>query len=340
MSASCPSLNAPRPGGPCYNLCSEELRMKLRLVISAAVGLASGTLCWFLMKHLHQDAADFRWALHLAKQLLAHQNPYDTPFEQYPLTAGLFALPFVRLQPEAAAGLFYGISSAALAFGLTRHSYRGLLIFFAYPYWAGLLTVQWSAIIAAGAFFPLLLPVTMAKPQVGLPVFLTHASRRGILACLIVAALSLAIRPNWPVIWMAQARHYEHFIPLLVLPGPLLLLALWRYRDRDAILLLLAACMPQRWFFDSFILWLIPKSRREIVWTVFFSWGTGLWRLYHPPHSFTQVGRWTVFFIYLPMLAVVLLRDEHPEINLESVPGGSASVWLLTLPALLFARLK
>ncbi|MFZ1053298.1 MAG: hypothetical protein WBP65_20565 [Candidatus Sulfotelmatobacter sp.] len=282
--------------------------MKLRVVVSAAVGLASGIFCWFLMKHLHQDAADFRWALRIAQRLLFRQNPYDTPLEQYPLTAGLIALPFVRLQPEIAAGLFYGISSAALAFGLTRYSYRGLLIFLAYPYWAGLLTVQWSPVIAASAFFPLLLPVTMAKPQIGLPVFLTRLSRRGLFACMIVAALSLMVMPRWPLLWIGQLGHYEHFIPLLVLPGPLLLLALWRYRDRDAILLLLAACMPQRWFFDSFILWLIPRSRREIVWTVFFSWGAGLWRWYHAPHSFTEVGRWTVFFIYLPMLAVVLRR--------------------------------
>jgi len=287
--------------------------MKLRVSISVTIGLASGVFCWFLMKHLHQDAADFRWALHLAQRLLARQNPYDTPLEQYPLTAGLLALPFVRLQPEIAAGLFWGISSATLAFGLTRRSYRGLLIFLAYPYWAGLLTVQWSPIIAASALFPLLLPVTMAKPQIGLPVFLTRLSRRGFAACVMIALLSVILMPRWPHLWIAQMGNYEHFIPLLVLPGPLLLLALWRYRDRDAIFLLLAACMPQRWFFDTFILWLIPRSRREIVWTVFFSWGAGLWRWYRPPHNFAEVGRWTVLFIYLPMLAVVLFRHCSPQ---------------------------
>jgi len=273
-----------------------QTTVRKRLTIAALVGLSSGVLCWFVMMRFHQGAADFHWALHLAERLLARQNPYDAPFEQYPLTAAIFALPFVRLQPEVAAGIFYGISSALLAFGVTRYSFRGLLIFLAYPYWAGLLTVQWSPVIAASGFFPLLLPVTMAKPQIGLPVFLTRMSRRGILACSVLAVLSLALMPRWPMIWMAQIRHYEHFIPLLVLPGPLLLLAVRRYRDRDAMLLLLAACMPQRWFFDSFILWLIPNSRRELVWTVFFSWGAGFWRWYHFPHSFTEVGRWTVVF--------------------------------------------
>jgi hypothetical protein len=289
-------------------LMGKVLAMRKRITLAGVVGLASGTFCWFLLQHLHQGAGDFRWALQLAEKLVSRQNPYDTPLEQYPLTAGLYALPFLRLPPEVAAGLFYGTGSALLAFGLTRHSYRGLMIFLAYPYWAGLLAAQWSPATAAGAFFPLLLPLTMAKPQIGLPVFLTHASRRGVLACIFVVALSLALMPRWPLLWIAQLGHYEHFIPLLVLPGPLLLLALMRYRERDAILLLLAACMPQRWFFDSFILWLIPKSRREIVWTVFFSWGAGIWRWHRFPHSFAEVGTWTVIFVYLPMLAVVLWR--------------------------------
>jgi len=296
-------------------------RMRWRILVSAAIGLVSGAFCWFLMKHFHQDAADFRWALRLAHRLLAQQGPYDTPLEQYPLTAALFALPFVRLQPEVAAGLFWGISSSLLAFGLTRHGYTRLLIFFAYPYWAGILTVQWSPIIAASAFFPLLLPVTMAKPQVGLPVFLTRLSRRGLWACAAVAALSLALMPTWPLLWLKQIGNYEHFIPLLVLPGPLLLLALIRYRERDAQLLMLSAIMPQRWFFDSFTLWLIPQSRREMIWTVFLSWGAGIWRWYHTPHSFTEVGRWTVILIYIPMLAVVLLRKQS-----TNKPAASAKL--------------
>jgi hypothetical protein len=278
------------------------------------VGMASGTFCWFVIKHLHQDAGDFRWAIHLARRLLAHQNPYDTPLEQYPLPAAFFALPFLRLQPEVAAGWFYGISSSLLAFGLTRENFGRLRIFLAYPFWAGLLTAQWSTIIAASAFFPILLPATMMKPQVGLPVFLTRFTRRGLLACVLVGALSLAVLPRWPVLWLGQAHYYEHFIPLLIFPGPVLLLALFRYRNRDAWLLLLAAVMPQRWFFDSFTLWLIPKSRREIIPTAVLSWGAGIWRWYHLPASFTEVGRVAVIFLYLPMLAVVLLRSSsEPE---------------------------
>ena len=175
-------------------------------------------------------------------------------------------------------------------------------------------------LITASAFFPALLPVTMMKPQVGLPVFLTRLTRRGLLACILVGALSLLILPQWPWLWLGQTHNYEHFIPLFVFPGPLLLLALFRYRDRDAWLLLLAAIMPQRWFFDAFTLWLIPKSRRQILFTIPLSYGAGIYRWFHQPANFTEVGRISVIFLYLPMLAVLLLRSQP---SIESITASS-----------------
>jgi hypothetical protein len=287
-----------------------KLLVRGRLLISAAIGVLSGGFCWYLLVHLQQGAADFSWTLRSARYLLAGKNPYDTPLEQYPLTAAFWGLPFVWMRAEVAAGTFYGLSSAVLAFGLSRYGYTRLLVFLAYPYWAGFLTAQWPPLITASAFFPLLLPVTLVKPQIGLPVALTHLTKQGVLACLALVALSLIVMPTWPLLWYRQMGNYQHFFPLLVLPGFLLVLALLRYRERDAWLLLLMACMPQRWFFDTLVLWLIPKTRREILAVSALSWGAGIWRWYHFPHSFTQVGRWTVLWIYMPMLAVLLLRNS------------------------------
>ena len=145
------------------------------------------------------------------------------------------------------------------------------------------------------------------------------------MACVVVGLASLAIMPNWPLLWLRQTRNYEHFIPILVLPGELLALALLRFRNRDARLLFFSAILPQRWFFDSFILWLIPQSRREIIWTVFFSWGAGIWRWYHMPSSFTEVGRYTVIFLYLPMLAAVLLRSGKENVSTAEATGPLTS---------------
>jgi len=287
--------------------------VRWRILLSGAIGAASAVFCWAILVHLRQGAADFTWAIRAARALLHRQSPYDTPLEQYPLTAAVFGVPFVWLRPEVAAGLFYGISSGLMAFGLSRQGLHRLLVFLAYPYWAGILTAQWSPLILAAAFFPFLLPATMAKPQIGLPVALTHLSKRGVLVCAVVLLVTLLLVPRWPLLWVHQMGYYEHFIPLLVLPGPLIVLALWRYRDRDARFLVLAALMPQRWFFDTLILWLIPKSRREILITVLCSWGAGIWRWYHVPHSFAEVGRWAVICIYLPMLGIVLMRTFAPR---------------------------
>jgi hypothetical protein len=283
--------------------------MRLRILTSVMIGFASGIFCWFLLSHFHQGAGDFRWAIEAAQDLLAGRNPYSESQRLYPLPAAWFGLPFVKISPTIAGGMFYGISSALLAFGLTRHGYHRLLIFLAYPYWAGMLAGQWSPLIMASAFFPLLLPAAMAKPQNGLPIALTHLTWRGVVACTVVALLTFIWMPHWVGLWLHELGGYQHFYPFLVFPGPLLALALFRYRDRDTPLLLLTALMPQRWFYDTLILWLIPKSRRAILWTALFSWGPGVWRWYYAPQSITEVGRFAVIFIYLPMLAVILIRQ-------------------------------
>lgn len=282
--------------------------MGRRILVALLIAAASGLWCWYLLHHFTQGGADFQWAMHAAARALSGASPYDTPLEQYPITAALFAIPFVGLKPEVAAGLFFGISSGLLALGLTRHGYTRLLVFLAYPYWAAMLTAQWSPLIMASAFFPILLPATMAKPQVGLPVAATHFSRRGLIACAVWLLLSIALAPRWPWLWFHQLGYYQHFIPLLIFPGQLLILALWRYRTRDSWLLFITAAMPQRWFFDSLILWLIPKSRREILFASVLSWGAGVWRWFHVPSSFREVGLWAVCWIYLPILAVLLAR--------------------------------
>ena len=301
--------------------------MRKRLLISVACGVTSGLFCWILHVRLHQGAGDFTFPIRLAQNLLAGTNLYDSYLQQYPLTAGVFALPFVRLQPEAAAGLFIALSTTLLAFGLTRDGYTRLFVFLAYPYWLALLLVQWSPLLMAAAFFPLLLPVTLAKPQIGLPVAITHLTWRGIVACLVLVAVTLILRPSWPALWFRQLGYYQNFIPLAVFPGPLLLLALFRREDRDSYLLLTSALMPQRWFYDAFILWLIPKNRREILATSVLSWGTGITRWFYPPHSFEQVGQWTVLWIYLPMLFLLLLRPvtRAPAPPMETMISAAKS---------------
>ncbi|HZR32002.1 MAG TPA: hypothetical protein VFA76_09140 [Terriglobales bacterium] len=291
-----------------------SVKWRLRAGASLAIGAASTVLCWGLMHHFNQGAADFSYAVREANELLHGRNPYALfPYESYPITAAIFAIPFVWFKPEVGGAVFFGISSALLAWGLTRYSYTRLLVFLAYPYWAAMLTVQWAPLVMASALLPWLLPVTTAKPQLGAPIFLTRLNTRGAIGCVVVVLASLALMPTWPLEWWAKVGHHPHYVPLLALPGPVLLLALWR-QNEDSQLLLLSALTPQHWFYDSFILWLIPKTRQEILATVCLSWGAGIWRWFRTPTSWQEVGSWAVLWIYIPMLSLLLLRRAvHPS---------------------------
>lgn len=278
------------------------------------MGAASGLLCWVFLRHFHLGGADFNWAYRAARDLLSGADPYaNTPagVVPYPLPAALPAFPLLFLSPEAAGAIFFGVSSGLLALGLVRQDPARLLVFLAYPYWAALMTAQWTPLLMCAAFFPLALAFSVMKPHIGAPVALNHLSWWGVAAAAVVLGASFALFPRWPVEWVRQLGGYQHFVPLLVWPGPLLVLALWRYRDRDARLLFLSAVLPQRWFYDSFLLWLIPKTRRSILATVAASWVIGIWRWMHIPHTMQQVGRWSVLGFYLPMLVVILMRGRR-----------------------------
>ena len=308
-------------------ICS-PVPLPRRLLIAVAIGVVSMLACWWLMSRLHIGAWDFNWALRAADDLLHHRDVYSHPYAHqipYPLPAALIAVPLVKLPRELAGAVFFGASSAILAFGLMRHGYSRLLIFLAYPYWAALMTVQWTPLIAAVGVIPALLPLTLVKPQTGLPVALTHLTWRGVVLTIVVFLLSLLISPTWPLRWLSQLGGYEFFVPLLVLPGPLLVFALARRRDPDSHLLLLTALIPQRWFYDTFILWLIPKTRKEILATAAVSWGAGIWRWFVIPHSMAQVGMWTVLCMYVPMLGVIWLRGRFPAGAIVSAAPGTES---------------
>jgi hypothetical protein len=205
--------------------------------------------------------------------------------------------------------LFFGCSSGVLAFGLTKDGYARLPLFLGVPFWYTLVSVQWSPVITAAALLSPLLPVALAKPNVGIPILLTFSSRRGALACAAVLLASLLVLPSWPLDWFHNLGHHLNVIPVLVFPGPLLLLALLRWRDQSARLLLLMALMPQRFLYDQVALWLLPRTLRESLALSIFSW-CALWTALALPGA-----AWGITFIYLPALAIVLRPMVMPALR-------------------------
>ena len=283
--------------------------MRRRLLIAAVIGVVSGLLCYGYQVVSARGAGDFGWSLRLVPDLLAGRDPYAYPVEltpmAYPVTAALIAAPFSILPGNVAAGVFFGLSSGLLAFGLIRGGeWWRLLVFLAFPYWHALQVVQWSPLLFAVALFPALLPLTLAKPHIGFPIAMTRLTWRRAAACAAFGLFSLVWLPDWPLRWLGhQAAPEQYLPPLAILPfGPLVLLALLRWRDDQARFLLLMAAVPQRLFYDVFVLWLIPQTARQVLvlaglsWIVYFGW------FFWPAGGMALA----VALLYLPALALVL----------------------------------
>ena len=236
------------------------------------VGLLAGLICLAFRLTVSPGAGDFHSALDIARSLLSRQDPYGfAPTAltvPYPLPAALFGLPLLAMPPAVAAAVFFGFSAALLSYGILRadQPWR-LLLFFSSSIVGAAMWAQWSPLITAAWFFPILAPLlVLVKPQIALPVALNRLTWRGLLLASIVLTISLVVYPGWPLQWIQMTQDYQRIIPVLMLPlGPLLLLAALFPRDPRARLLLLMSVLPMRADYDLLPLFLVPSTRRQML---------------------------------------------------------------------------
>jgi hypothetical protein len=284
--------------------------LRARIVCGILVGACAGLMAWRGLTVSGSGARDFGFALREAEALVHHRLPYGDAvgfdLVLYPLTAALFALPFAGFSPPVAGAVFAGVSAGLLAFAMVRNGWNRLLIFLSYPYWSAVITVQWSPLLMAAACLPWLFPVAIAKPNLGLPVALRSATPAGLGIAALLTVITIVWVPGWPAIWWHGLAGYQSFLPVASGAGCLLVLALARYRDKDSRFLLLMGMIPQRWFYDALLLWLIPATTVELAAAGLASWGA---MLFTPEtRTIRQVALLSVTFNYLPMLAIVLTR--------------------------------
>ncbi len=309
--------------------------MARRIIVALTIGCVTAGLYWWHFFYSTLPGGDIAWPLCGAQALLQGQDPYAACpaffgrwFPTNPLTTIITVLPLTPFSPRLGATIFTGISAAVLAFGLTRENqWWRLLVFISLPYYQSLEMVQWAPLLTAVALFPALLPLTLAKPQVGLPIALAHLTWRRALACGLFLLGTLILDPMWPLRWLPHTQHYADLaiLPLLILPvGPFLLLALLRWRDPRARLFMIMASMPQRIFYDQLVLWLIPSTWREMVILTISSWVV----LLLGAHLGLTSPVWSVVCLYLPPL-VFLIRPQiaHAIEQIKKTPhNGVGSV--------------
>ena len=191
---------------------------------------------------------------------------------------------------------------------------------------------QWAPILVAAALLPGLQWLYPVKPQLGLALWLWRPSWRALALSALLIALSLLVRPAWPLHWWPIARASSYVkSPVLSFAwfAPVLLLAALRWRTPEGRLLLAMAILPQTPFaYDQLVLWLIPRTHREALNLTWLSWaGFGAWLLikFDRHTGIVRLTTWAPYviaFLFLPCLVMVL---RHPNIS----PGDA---WPRSLP--------
>lgn len=290
----------------------------LALAIGLAIGIVRVQLAHQIRPLLGNGAGDFSFATWIARDLWEGRDPYGYTMERdsvpYPLPAGLIAMPFTLFDDELASGVFMGLSGFLLAWCLLRKGKTWpLLVFLSWPFAYAVLFSQWTPLIMCIWYLPVMMPLILVKPHIAFPLIVTGKfSKPGIILTFLLLLISLVVYPKWPISWLQKTGGYAGLPLLLSLPlGPILLLALLRYRDRRAWLLITLALMPQRVLYDQLPLFLIATNGLEIVFLLFCSWLTlpvlfrsGGWGQVPINWQF-----WIVLTLYLPALLVLLRAD-------------------------------
>jgi len=291
------------------------------LIVALGIGALAACSCLVFRQRVFPGPGDFNWALNTAQALISGQDPYNfvpsALHVPYPLPVALFGLPFLPLPKPLAGALFFGLSSGLLAYGILRSGQPWrLMIFLTFPYFYALIFAQWSPLVMATWFFPTLAPLlVLVKPQIALPIAINRITRPGLLLAAAVLLGSLLISPTWPWRWLSMTQDYERIIPLLTLPfGPLLLIALYYWRDDRARLLVGISALPFRGAYDLVALWLLPGSAKQMIILVGLGW---LIPLYDFSLGISVRPAWVVPMLFIPSL-VLLIINKFRERQLQS----------------------
>jgi len=304
------------------------MKRSTRLITTIVIGLAAGIACYFTLISRGWQAADFTFSWRAGQALLERENPYQViipsgeyplqTYFYYPLTSALAAIPFYWFYPELAGAVFFGLSSALMAYALTQDGYYRLPIFLSSPFWVALAVCQWSPLIFAASILPWLKWSLACKPNIGLAGFLYNPSWRGLLQITLFLGLSLVILPGWFMDWIGITRGIEgHPPPIFLLPlGPLLLLSIFFWRKPEGRLLLALSVIPQLLFFyDQILIWLVPRSLRAnllfagLSWVAYFGW-----KLFRTIPAigeiFAQPAQFILALIYIPALVMLFVYEK------------------------------
>jgi hypothetical protein len=300
-----------------------------RVAFTLAAAVTAWMLAWIFWSVPRATASDLAPVWAGARALLHGQNPYeavgpgrsfDTTFPLiYPLTAVLTLAP-LALTPLRWTDLTF----VALGFGLFTWAVtkRGQLTpaavaLVSLPALMALQTSQWSLLLTGAALLPSLGFLLVAKPTIGLALFGAFPNWRTAIGCAMFLTLSVLIWPAWLADWRAGLVTAPHVVaPITRIGGPLVLLALLKWKRADARLLVGLACVPHTTaLYETIPLFLIAETWGQAwgIWILTVLAYVGQWATGPYPSTaahWASGAQWIVALVYLPCLAMVLVRPN------------------------------
>jgi hypothetical protein len=301
----------------------------VRLAFTCSVGVTAALLSWSVWSRPQPQISDLAQVWAGARALLHHQSPYDAvgpgrtfewPFPLfYPMTAVVTLVPLAPLPLRWVDPVFVGLGFALFTYGVTARGLRtpALMALVSLAALMTLQTSQWSLLLTGAALVPGFGWLLVAKPTIGLALFAAFPRWTTAIGCAVLLILSVIIWPTWVADWRATFSSAPHVVaPILRAGGPLVALALLRWRRADARLLLGLACVPHTTVpYETIPLFLIPQTWPQActLWALgllayLAQWATGP---YESQAAYWASGaQWIVVLLYVPCLVLVLSRPN------------------------------
>jgi hypothetical protein len=244
------------------------------------------------------------------------------------MTAVVTLIPLAPLPLRLVDPLFVGLGFGVFVWAVTRERLvpPALVSLVSVAAILTLKTSQWSLLLTGAALIPAWGFLLVAKPTIGLALFAAYPHLRTAVGCGVLLLVSVGLSPQWVSAWQAALASAPHIVaPVTQWGGPLLLLAVLRWKRPEARLLLVLACVPHTpSLIETIPLYLIPQTWPQ-AWAL---WGLGLLAFVGHKESgpyltraasYASAAQWTVALVYLPCLLAVLSR---PNVRSEPRQGG------------------